>query len=100
MDVSPFVCRQDNTDNKIIYTPDDDRYWNNSGEYEVKDKYASIYVKMKPFMAEIQARKRDMINILKAAHKHNMEELNKEVFNLVCVDIEFRKGIIPRLPGL
>jgi hypothetical protein len=99
MDVDPFV--KDSYNNKILFTPDDDEYWNvpsnrDTNAWSIAEENMKIYNKVKDDITNKQKdkMKNNLLDVIKTNSKRNVSELNKVVISLINVDAEFKRDMM------
>lgn len=99
VDVDPYV--KDRYDNQILYTSDDDRYFeepdpHESRGFEIVDEYTKLYKELKENLTMRQrgSVKKDLLDMIKRNSKKNVTELNKAVMSLFKVDEEFKQTLM------
>lgn len=100
-DIDPY-CK-DNYDNKILYNEDDSRY---NQEPAPDDDEGFIIVRRFTKMyndiygaitnTERKSKHKELLDIIKSNSKNNLEELDKNIIDLVKVDADFKEGIFER----
>lgn len=100
IDVEPHV--KGKYDNMVLSNPDDDKYWSEPGltdvhSYKVVDEYNAFYIRTKDQITNKQREdmKRDLLDLIKRNTKRNINELNQMVMDLVKVDKDFQRRVLP-----
>lgn len=99
LDVEPFV--KDKCNNKIMYTADDDEYWDeappsNAEQFTLSEEYTKLYNDLRGDLT-IKLRekwKHDLLDLVKRNCKKNVNELNKMVMALINMDTEFKTDLL------
>jgi hypothetical protein len=99
LDIDPYV--QDKSNNKVLYSSDDDRYWQDTAFHDIEshtieDEYMKEYRRIKDNLTrkEIDRLKKDLLDLIRRNSKKNISELNKNVMSLINVDEEFKKTMV------
>jgi hypothetical protein len=99
MNVEPYV--QGKSNNKIMYSPDDDRYDREYNYYDMdaftlSDKYNKEYNKISESLSMKQREKtrNEVYDLIKRNSKRNIAELNKLVMSLLNVNEEYKKIVL------
>jgi hypothetical protein len=95
----PYV--RDRPNNQILFSPDDDRYWEDV-EYEdvnahsITDEYMKHFNTWKTELSDRdkERTKRDLLDILQNNNKRNIAELNKVILALINVDATYKEKVL------
>lgn len=97
-DIDPFV--KDQSDNKIMYTANDDQYWDSVeftdiNNHRLVDEYNTFYthIKNNVTMKQRDRVKNDLVGIIKRNSSKNVSNLNKLVISLIKIDPEYKNKL-------
>lgn len=94
-DVMPFV--QNHRDRDVLYDKTDDRFFKASGTTELCDSYMDKFKKISNTLTKQELNKiqKSVCDIVKQNSKRNVDELNKQVLNMLNADEQFKASVIP-----
>jgi len=92
-DIDPYVINK--PDNEILFNADDDRFLSMDKNYRIEETIFPLYKNKKSKLshANIEKKKRDVVDILKRNSKRNLHDLNRNIMDLIRVDEGFKKQI-------
>lgn len=99
IEIDPYV--KDKSNNKIMYTPDDDEYWveyasTDTEHYTLCDEFLPLYNKQS---VNNEWRSR-LIDCITRNSKRNVIELNKMIMSFMNIDEEFKNTVMESKLGL
>lgn len=93
-DLEPYM--KDRPDTEILYNVEDDRYSETCSDYSLSEKYYKVFKHIceKITKSEINAVKKEVLDILKRNTIKNIEELNKNMMSIFKVDQDFKEAFM------
>jgi len=90
-------------DNQILYNKEDERFDQEPDEldrdgYIISERFSKMYNDIYGAITntERKSKQKELLDIIKSNSKNNLEELDKNIIDLVKVDADFKEGIFER----